>query len=147
MHDKVTPLPKPENPEKPVEQKTRTITLTNRAPIQIIEDQYPIIAQGEVRYDDPRGTDSWSISIRVRKGTYRYIIHGSYRLYVDDDDDACQMVRVGRVIITHEAAVDLCKTVLEVGEEMRSRILNENLQRHVIYAVDACFANMKPMAY
>ena len=143
MNVNVTPMP------VAVEKKTRIITLTNRAPIEINEDEWPAIAHGTVSWDHPGSDiDGWSVDFRVRKGPYyRVIIHGNYRYAREDDEDFCQTVRVGRVISAQESAHDLWKHIREVGEEMRSRIDNEKMKRHVTHALDACFASLKPMAW
>lgn len=147
MKDNVTSMPP--KAEKPVEAKTRIITLTNRAPIEIVEAEWPVIAQGSVEYEHPAGIEDHSVNIRVRRSSYRHIVHASYRHFIDDNADASQMVRVGRVIFDHELKYggELWRHVQEVGEELRSRIINEKLKRNVTFAVDACFANMKPQTY
>jgi hypothetical protein len=146
MNVNVTPLPTPP-PAAPVEPKRRTITLTNRAPIQIVEDEWPIIAEGQSGWDHPCGEGlGWLAQLRVRKGQYRYIIHGNYDYSTENSEDD-QRVRVGRVISDSDAARDLWKHMLEVGEEMRSRVENEKLRVYVTYALDNCFASLKPLTY
>ena len=127
------------------EKKTRTITLTNRAPIQIVEDEWPVIAQGTCSWKHPDCANGWSIEVRVRKGRNDYIIHANYSLDIKDREDKCQRVRVGHVITDHEATKDLWKIMLEVGEELRSRIKNERLKKYVTFAFDQCFASLKPL--
>ncbi len=153
MHATITPI----NPDKPAEPviKHRTITLTNRAPIRIDEAKWPVIAEGSCGSsyygDAPWG---WEMSIRVRAQEHdskylitggRYLIHAKYSTYdeqKEQDDDLNQTVRVGRLLAGNQAATDLWKHIFEVGEELRSRIGNEHMRRHVTYAVDACFAKL-----
>ena len=142
MNANVTPLP-----TAPVEPKRRTITLTNRAPIQIVEDEWPVIAEGRSGYDHPCGDGlGWLVEFRVRKGVYNYIIHASYE-YSTEPAEEDQRVRVGRVLRPIEAANDLWKHMVEVGEELRIRIENEKLKKYVTYALDHCFASLKPLTY
>jgi hypothetical protein len=136
----------PKSVAVPPEPKMRTITLTNRAPIQIDETEWPVIAQGTCGWEHPGFCAGWNIEFRVRHGKWKTIIHANYASWEEDREDNDQKVRVGRVITNHEAASDLWKHMLEVGEELRSRIAAERLKKHVVYALDECFANLKPLA-
>lgn len=149
MHGNITPEPKPEKPAAPAEKKYRTITLTNRAPLKIVEEEWPIIAKGECGTDDSYGCPwGWTMEMRVRRDKYgRVIIHAKYYCYdenVETFTDDNQMVRVGRYLSAHEAEKSLWQVILEVGEEMRSRIGIEKLKRHVVYVTDAVFASLDP---
>jgi hypothetical protein len=145
-------------PEKPTPEPTvkqRTITLTNRAPIKIIEDEWPVIAEGGCGEDWAGPEFGWGIEIRVRRhvdaGDWRkrhesrsgYIIHAHY-VYNTDGDKDDQRVRVGRILTGKEGLLYLYKHILETGNELRERISNERFRKHVIYAVDQCFANLPP---
>jgi len=141
-------------PQQP-EEKRRTITLTNRSPVSILESEWPVIAQGEVGYDVPGAPYGWTISIRVRKFEkkptpsvpydIRFIIHANYKCFDEDHDDDNQTVRVGRLLEKDEAMNGIWKHITGVGDELRERIESEKLRKHVIYAVDLCFANLPPV--
>jgi hypothetical protein len=144
----LAPTEKPERlPEgPPAAPKRRTITLTNRAPISIIEADWPVVAEGGCGYEVDGAPYGWKIEIRVRheRGiSQRTIIHAKY-VYWDDEGDDDQTVRVGRILSQSEALNHLCQDILMVGEELRSRIAMEPMARHVVYAVDACFAALPP---
>jgi hypothetical protein len=128
--------------------RRRTITLTNRPPIRILEDAWPVIAQGMCGSDDapgaPYSKSKWSIEIRVRKDKVgRTIIHANYNF--DDPQhppEKSQLVRVGRYL---PIGADLTPNILAVGEELRERIDNQNMRKFVTSAVDACFARLPPV--
>ena len=115
----------------PVEAKRRTITLTNRAPIKIIEEEWPVIGLGVHEWEHPAGADhgSFSIVMRVRQekslfaARPTYIIHANYDEY-DEDPQGGQRVRVGR--------------------RVDDGITNDYCRKLVVYALDACFASLPP---
>jgi hypothetical protein len=77
--------------------KTRTITLTDRQPILIVEDDWPVIAeasdwQGEFRQQTPR---SWDLYVRQNTVDGRTIVYGVYRTSWVNEHDA----RAGELLI------------------------------------------------
>jgi hypothetical protein len=130
----------------PVE-KLRTITLTGRAPIQIKESEWPIIAEGWSGWDDSSGAPySFDVKFKVRQGKHsRMIIYGTWG-YWEDNPANSQNIRVGRHATVTEDH-ELWKHLREVGEEMRERVLYEKLKKHVTLALDSCFEKLKPQTY
>lgn len=114
MNVQVHDFPKtPKEPEKPIV-KRRTVSITNCAPITIIEDEWPVIAEsgwGDDNSDAPWG---WHINMKVRKpkvpegkrlSEYDIcnIIHAVYSMHDETTDDlgasaTNQVVRVGRLL-------------------------------------------------
>jgi hypothetical protein len=141
MSDHVISMPASKTPV-PVEKKTRTITLTNRAPVQINEDDWPVIAQGVESWEHPGCNDGHHIEIRVRKNKHwQYIVHANYRFIIEDNEDLFQQVRVGRMQQVIEDHV-LWKMISDVGQEMLDRINNEKMKKYAQHAIDQCFANL-----
>jgi hypothetical protein len=154
-----TPAPQPV--------KHRTITLTNNAPIRIIEDEWPVLCEAATGTEDgpPWG---WDMRFHVRKHKPRkadmgvnliddrgYIIYATFRTFDEtneDSQDLNQTVRVGRRFSAKQAYIiqhadgtytdKLCKQMSEVANELRERILNEKLRKYVTVVLDRCFADL-----
>jgi len=133
--------PKPEKPEQPKQPVKRTITLTHRAPIEIVEDEWPVVAKGSYR-DGEGGPYELDVSIRVRKDKFgRCLIHAHYSYGGDENYESA---RAGKFLSSNEAADHLWKAIVEVGEELRQRVHTEALRKYVGYAVDYCFEDLPP---
>lgn len=133
-------------PATAIVEKRRTITLTNRAPISIIEEEWPVVAQGTCGEDGSPFQD-WDITIRVRvhkKRGGRTLIHANYK-YQCDADEVWYQARVGRLMDPGtKSDAEVWEAILEVGNELRERIEPEGMRRHIIHALDACFAQLPP---
>jgi len=149
------PSAEPTPAAKPAQPRRRTITLTNRAPVQIIEADWPVIAEGSCGYEIEGAPYSWGISIRVRYEAIkedrrlnlttggRYLVHAKYHSWDEEDEEASQIVRVGHLLERNEgSASDLWKHIMTVADELRVRIEGEPMRKKVTHAVDACFANL-----
>ena len=127
-------------PPAPAEKKTRLITLTNRAPVKITEDKWPVIAQGSCGETDDTGLCSWSIDVRVRENPYGIcIVHAKYAYY-NEIDEASITCRVGHLLHGIPSVTELWQHINEVGDELRARIPGEGHRKYVTTALDDCFA-------
>jgi hypothetical protein len=136
----------------PAVRKSRIITLTNCAPIRIIEDEWPVVAQGECDCNYGIECAPWRFKISFHVRVYhedmdqwnrRAIIYASYQ-YGDDDKQEHQHVRVGRQL-NPVSPGELWERMVEVAEELRTRIDREDMRRQVTHALDNCFANLEPL--
>jgi len=146
MKDNVTNLPTP--PAAAPAKKSRTISLTGRAPISIVEDDWPLIAEGWSGWDDSNGAPfSFNVRFKVRQGKHaQMIVYGVFDYWEEDSPSSSQAVRVGRhVTVIHDH--DLWTHMRETAQEMRDRVLNEKLKKHVTLALDNCFEKLKPQTY
>lgn len=129
-------------PPPPVE-KRRIITLTNARPVAILESQWPVIAEGSHGYCDEQNVYAWGAKFYVRRSQYgRLLVYGKYT-YSFEPADEYQVVRVGR-LLGYDDENKLEATLLEVGNEMRSRIIDKKLAEKVVHALDDCFAKLEP---
>ena len=119
------------------ERKRRTITLTNRAPVRIYEDEWPIIAaaKGDSYDGSPErhaqalndgACDTYALRVR-RHADGRAIVYGIIEAGIDTDAEDWK----GGEIVEHHA--DICGTpldliivaILRVGDLMPDRITRE----------------------
>jgi hypothetical protein len=138
----LAPPEKPEaRPEKPAaEDKRRTITLTNRSPVSILESQWPVIAEGSYHDEHPSGCEDLKIDFRVRRDRHgRCIVHGKF-YYWNEGSETERTVRVGRYLARPHGDTEVA--LLEVGNEMKQRVHNEYMHRWVTIALDRCFAKL-----
>ena len=146
-------------PAKPaIGPRCRTITLPGRAPIKIIEDDWPVIAKGQWG-DEPGGAPwGWNVTIHVRHEKYetdelmigwtrggRWLIHAKYLCFNENelqDNEVNYTVRVGRLLECGDG--NLWMHISEVADELRERIFNDKHRKQVVHAIDACFASLPP---
>ena len=128
------------------ETKYRTITLTDRAPVRIREDLWPIIAHGSFTYHDgtirQQANRLCDIDIRVRQhADGRSIVYGIYKYDTHFAHEQCEIYRVGVLL---EPNADLTAAIKEIGNQLIERINDSSMHRHVRDTVDDCIADLPP---
>jgi hypothetical protein len=124
--------------------KSRTITLTGRAPVKVVEADWPVIAHGnseqfdnEFRFQAFETTD---IDLRVRQhADGRAIVYGVYDHDTRHPGDECALWRCGVLL---EPGADLAAAVQEVGDEL----LTLSDDKDVVAVTRACIADLPPVA-
>lgn len=120
--------------------KTRTITLTKRAPVTILEDDWPLIAsardwQGEHEFQSPR---KWTLAVRQHKTDGRTLVYGVFVTDYQGED-----YRRGGELLTPAADAivpdshwliwpDIVPAIQRVGEYIGARQI----------VIDACVADL-----
>lgn len=106
------------------ETKTRTITLTGRAPVRINEAEWPEIASGRWKDHDNQyecqANRTWDLTIRVRQhADGRAIVYATYDYDTQFQNEAGFAVRVGGLVA---ASGDLVAEINNVAAFLRNRL-------------------------
>lgn len=123
--------------------KTRTITLTGRAPVKIVEADWPVIAHGnsesfdnQFRFQSNETTD---IDIRVRQhADGRALVYGVYDHDTRFPGRQCALWRCGVLL---EPGADLAAAVQSVGDEL----LGLSGDAECTAVTRACIADLPPV--
>jgi hypothetical protein len=133
--------------------KTRTITLTDRPPVQIREDLWPIIAMGDANDDDADGrgnrpTREWTRTIRVRQHQDgRAIVYGIYHYDTAFQGEAGASARRG-VLLTAATPDQIIAAIRVVGDDLATAEADAAIddarkdRRQWRRAVQACIADL-----
>jgi hypothetical protein len=121
----------------PEERRTRTITLTNHAPVSVKEHVWPIIAEGR---ETDAFTSEWGIAIRVRRhADGRAIVYGTFDGTGNQPPEKGDVsARVGDLL---PAECDLAKAIRRIAEDLKSRTLDV-MHTEVDRAADKCIASL-----
>lgn len=124
--------------------KRRTITLTDRPPVRIREDQWPIVAHGnyedfdnQYKFQANRTTD---IDIRVRMHTDgRAIVYGTYDYSTRFQQGRGLVVRSGKLC---DPGADLPSAIREVGEQLIERLQDRADATNIRDVIAECIAKL-----
>jgi len=128
------------------ETKMCTITLTNRPPVRIREDAWPVIAHG--RYHDYNGqyefqaTQHWRADVYVREhADGRAIVYGTYSYETAFLDEPDFWARAGETIAP---GGDLVEAIRRVGTTLTEAAdeAGRDYRAHIAAAVRGCIADL-----
>ena len=113
------------------ESKQRTITLTDRPPVRVKEDQWPLIAHGA--YNEFQANRTRKIDFRVRRHQDgRAIVYGVYDYDTRFQGEKCEAHKVGALLAPDD---DLPTGIKEAAKQMIERI-RSLAARHTRAAAD-----------
>jgi len=126
------------------EPKQRTITLTDRPPVRIREDQWPVIAHGNYKDWDNQyefqANRTWKIDIRVRRHQDgRAIVYGVYDYDTQFQGEKGEAHKVGALLAPDG---DLPAAIKEAAEQMIERVGDDDMHRHIRDAANECIADL-----
>jgi hypothetical protein len=133
----------------------KTITLTNRRPVRINEDNWPCIAEGQWCDHDgqirAQANREWNLWICVRQhADGRALVYGAYEYSTSFERERDFVARAGVMLPGLLATPDrICTTIVDVGKTLASRLSDakDNAAEglcHVNAVVSGCIANMPP---
>jgi hypothetical protein len=126
------------------ETKHRTITLTGRAPVRIVEDQWPVIAKGDYTDHDnqyeSQANRTWKIAIRARRHQNgRTIVYGTYHYDTCFQNEKGETHKVG-VLRTPDS--DVAAAIELIAALLIERVNNDEQHQHISGAADDCIADL-----
>lgn len=124
--------------------KQRTITLTDRPPVRIREDQWPVIATGSYSDWDNQyefqANRKWNIDIKVRQHQDgRVIVYSVYDYDTRFATEKSEAHRVGALLAPDD---DLPAAIKRTAEQMIVRVTDDNMHRHIRAVADECIADL-----
>lgn len=127
--------------------KTRTITLTDRPPVTIREDQWPIIATdcgaGDADDSDGRGNQpnrEWERTIKVRQHEDgRALVYGIYHYATRYQGESDVRARRGLLLGPASTARDIVAAIRQIGDDLDA--VDGNCEAWSM-AVQACIADL-----
>lgn len=130
------------------EPKQRTITLTDRPPVRVREDQWPLIAVGMYKDWDNQyecqANRTWHIYIRVRRHQLgRAIVYGRYSYDTAWQGERGEMHRVGTLLAPDD---DLAGAIRAIASQLIERVRDDYMHPHIDAAADECIANLPAQA-
>jgi len=134
--------------------KTRTITLTDRSPVKVKEDEWPIIATGSADDDDSDGRGNrpnreWTRTIRVRQHEDgRAIVYGVYDYSTNFQGAHGAAARRGTLLAGPVTPDQIIAAIRVVGDDMAEAEADAAIEesrkdnRQWRVAVQACIADL-----
>lgn len=124
--------------------KYRTITLTDRAPVRIVEDQWPTLAHGcwsdhDNQYEF-QANRKWRIDVRLRQHEDgRAIVYAIYDYDTAFQSERNENHKVGMLL---EAAGDYPTAIKQVAQDLIDRVSDDDMHRHIREAANECIADL-----
>lgn len=122
----------------------RTITLTDRPPVRIAEDQWPVIAHGHFKHWDNKyefqANRTWTVHVRVRRHQDgRAIVYGTYEYDTRFQGEWGETHRVGALL---DSGAHLPSAIRAIAEQLIDRVSESDMHRHIREAADECIADL-----
>jgi len=128
------------------ETKMRTIALTDRPPVRIREDAWPVIAHGRYRNHDNQyefqANRRWRADVRVRQhADGRAIVYGVYEYETAYQGERGFNARVGELVAP---GGDLVEAIRRVGASIgeAADVAGRDYRAHIDEAVRGCIADL-----
>lgn len=121
-----------------------TITLTDRPPVKIKKEEWPIIAESSDKQFDGQSefqanrTSTWKLKVRQHEDG-RALVYGIYSHDTDWQDEHNYYVRGGELV---EQSGDLAAGVRRVGEWMAQQEQAEDDESRWESIINACIADL-----
>lgn len=125
--------------------KYRTITLTNRPPVRLDEDQWTVLAAGVWKDFDNQyefqANRTWKAEIRVRQhADGRAVVYGVYDYDTRFQGEKCETHKVGALLAADDT--DYVRAIKRVAEELIERLHDAGMARHIRDAANECIADL-----